>query len=126
MARDPKKQRRSRAEWLELIEEWQESGLEQEEFCDSHSIKLGTFRWWCWRLKAAAPGRPSTPSRPKPLEVAEIDLVEVSVATPAPAVEAEPGELFEILLPSGVQLRCPVGCSGRSLAEVLWALEVTS
>ena len=44
---------------------------------------------------------------------------------PAPPAYEEPGEWFEILLPSGVQLRCAVGCSGRSLAEVLWALEAT-
>ena len=117
MAKDPKTQRRSRAEWLELMEEWQESGLEQEAFCDSRSIKLTTFRWWCWRLKAVASSHSS------PRDVAELDLVEVSVASPTPPAYEEPGEWFEILLPSGVQLRCPVGCSGRSLAEVLWALE---
>lgn len=120
MVKDPRKQRRSRAQWLEVIEEWQESGLEPEAFCDSRSIRLTTFRWWCWRLKAAAP------SAPNPREVTGLDLVEVSVAGPTSPSCEEIGEFFEILLPSGVQLRCPVGCSGRSLAEVLWALEVTS
>lgn len=58
MAKNPKKQRRSQAQWLEVVGEWKASGLTQAEFYQRHSIKLTTFRWWCWRLSSATPNTP--------------------------------------------------------------------
>ena len=38
--------RRSRKQWLELVEGWVRSGLSQQAYCTRHGISLGSLRRW--------------------------------------------------------------------------------
>jgi hypothetical protein len=51
--------RKRRAEWLELVEQWSDSGESQVGFAERHSLKLATFRYWVvkWRENNGA-GKP--------------------------------------------------------------------
>lgn len=42
--------RRSAAEWAELIESWEKSGLGAAAFARSRGIAASTLSWWKWQL----------------------------------------------------------------------------
>ena len=92
------------------------SGLTQVEFCRRNELALSTFQYWRRRLREAEPE-----SGTEPLEVG--DFVEVEVR-PSSAVSGA-SDSFELIFPSGLQLKVPSSVQGRALAEVLWALEAT-
>ena len=41
--------------WAARIEEWQRSGLSQQQYCTENHLAVSTFGWWRKRLKAEAP-----------------------------------------------------------------------
>lgn len=43
--------RRSKQQWRELIEEFEGSGLSQQEYTQQKEIRLGTFRSWFYTLR---------------------------------------------------------------------------
>ena len=47
--------RRTRKQWLQLIEEWQRSGESAKHFCTERSISYASFCQWRKRLSATAP-----------------------------------------------------------------------
>jgi hypothetical protein len=46
--------RRSRQEWSELAEKWEQSGLSRRVFAKKHGLKCSTFSWWTSELKSEA------------------------------------------------------------------------
>jgi len=118
MARE-QRVRRSREEWWSIVEEWRASGQDAVAFCEARSISVRTFRWWRWRLGESPQGSASAAVREASVNPGE--FLEIR----ARSLGSYESEAIEIEFPSGLRLRCPVGCSGRSLAEVLWALEAT-
>ncbi len=49
-----RKKPRPHAEWLKLIAEWQTSGLDEGDYCQSIGVKLDTFRQHRYRANKAA------------------------------------------------------------------------
>ena len=94
-------------EWLQLIERYQASGLQQKEFCQQHEISLSTFQYWLYR-RSKSKSRSKGKQAFVPVEV---------VALPAP--EAQTGKLLEIKLWNGSILRFAEGTDPRYLAELL-------
>lgn len=91
MPRDRRhRQRRTEAEWAEILRRFKASGLGRREFCRREGLALSSFQRWCHRAD-----RPSDRS-------AFVELVPSS--TPAPAVRKSDWEL-ELSLPNGVCLR---------------------
>ena len=43
--------RRNGAQWSELLREFEASGESMVRFCARRRLRLGTFEWWCWRLR---------------------------------------------------------------------------
>ncbi len=43
--------RRSRADWLSLIDRHDQSGLSGKQFCHREAISYGSFMKWRWKLK---------------------------------------------------------------------------
>jgi hypothetical protein len=84
------RQRRTEAEWTEILDRFKASALGGREFCRREGLALSSFQRW--RNRA---GRPSGRS-------ALVELVPSS--TPAPAVRKSDWEL-ELSLPNGVCLR---------------------
>lgn len=66
--------RRSRAQWLEVLSEFEASGETLARFCARRGLSAGTFGWWRWRLRDEGRG-PATRN--------EVRLVAVDVQPPA-------------------------------------------
>lgn len=82
------KQRRSKAEWKEVVSQYRHSGLNLHDFAKQQSISLASLQRWNRRLGADAQPRQS-------------DFVDV---TPAPKAISSSWQA-EIELPGGVVLR---------------------
>ena len=86
--------------WRELIAAWKQSGQSVREFCQARGVTTASF--YVWRRRLAAHDR----LRPKP-------LVPVRVVADA---------MIEVVLPSGVIARIPVGMPASTIAEYVSAL----
>lgn len=106
--------RPGRDEWLQLIEEFKRSGLQQKEFVAKHDVSLSTFQFWLYRKSKLHSGSQSKSSPTfLPIEV---------VASPAPqAREGRPG-VVEVAIRSGAVLRFEAGTDTRYLAELIAAI----
>jgi hypothetical protein len=79
--------RRSGAEWREVLDRQNASGLSAEEFCEREGIRLGSFARWRHKLGTGRVAREF-----------------VSVRPMAPATTA-PAWTLEVILPNGCRLR---------------------
>ena len=107
-----------RETWAKRVERWKESGQSAKEFAGKTRINARTLVWWRWRLAAKKAAK-----KPQSSERA------MQVASPLPplsfieltAVAAR--EPLEIVLPSALRVRVPVGFDDSTLARVLDVLE---
>ncbi|MEZ4321899.1 MAG: transposase [Myxococcota bacterium] len=100
---DEQRKRRSKAEWAELVLQFESSGREAEDFARTHGLNPRTLKWWQSQLKAgssyrkrseptsksksAAPvAAKPTKTRTKGLAVLTERLVDVLVAEPGLSV----------------------------------------
>ena len=113
--------RRGEAFWRRALLAQRESGSTQADFCRRNGLSLSTFQRWRRRIEEAAG---------EPAEAPVADFVELAIRSDDVRLDRE-AEVrdevagFELIFPSGVRLRLPGQVDGRSLAEVLWALEAT-
>jgi hypothetical protein len=100
-------------EWLQLVSEFQSSGLSQKEFVAKHDVSLSTFQYWLYKKSKRASVMLAN-SSPKflPIEV---------VASPAPKARV-PLALLEVALAGGIVLRFPAGTDAKYVAELCAAL----
>lgn len=45
-------ERRTRADWKQLVAEWKRSGSTAERFASGHGLSAKSLRWWSWHLRA--------------------------------------------------------------------------
>jgi hypothetical protein len=89
--------------WRDLIDRWKASGQSVAAFCAGHRVSQATF--YSWRKRLAAPARPTTP--------------------PVPAfapVRVVPDPTADVVLPSGLIVRVPVGTDPTAVARLVAAL----
>jgi len=46
--------RRSREEWVQIVEQFERSSQSHETFCMQHRLNVGSFRGWLYRLRSVA------------------------------------------------------------------------
>ena len=93
--------------WRDLIERWKTSGQSIAAFCASHRVSQATF--YSWRNRLTAHGRPTT-ALPSP--------------TPQFApVRVIPDLTVEVVLPSGLVVRVPIGADAAVVARLVAALQ---
>jgi hypothetical protein len=97
--------RRSKSEpfWRDLIDRWNASGQSVAAFCNAHRVSQATF--YSWRKRLVSRARSTTP--------------------PAPAfapVRVVPDPTAEVVLPSGLIVRVPVGTDPTAVARLVAAL----
>ncbi len=126
----------NRARWTRLVADFESCDLSQREFAEERGLPLSNLRYWLYRLrKESRPLRTDEAEResaaPKPAPTTEGSrLLPVRVvasapkarrAAPAVAVAKADG-LLELALPSGTQLRFPVGTDPHYLRSLAAAL----
>ena len=90
--------------WRDLIERWKTSGQCIAAFCATHRVSQATF--YSWRKRLAAPGPDTT--------------------TPAPTfapVRVVPDPTVEVVFPSGLVVRVPIGADAAVVARLVAALQ---
>ena len=89
--------------WRDLIDRWKASGQSVAAFCAAHGVSQATFYAWRKRLAARTP----------------------STARTAPAfaaVRVVPDATAEVILPTGLIVRVPVGADPAAIARLVAAL----
>lgn len=107
--------------WTGHLQGWKQSGLSQAEYCRRQHLSAAAFGWWKTRLTAltlgASPGVSASRAGGK-----DHGFVELAVAggdTRATAAE----RLYEIILPSGRQLRLGRRFEPEQVRQLLRVLE---
>lgn len=72
--------RKSRSEWLEIIEAFERSGRSHTEFCASRKLELGSFRSWLYRVRQTEGA--ARPTVLLPVEVSDTSSSRLSTAAP--------------------------------------------
>ena len=104
--------RPSTEEWSSLLAEFEQSGLQQKEFCAKHDLSIAAFQYWMYRKsKKHSESAAKISDSFVPIEV---------VGSAAPV--ARPGAAIEIALTGGIVVRLPIGTEPRYLGELLRAL----
>lgn len=104
-SRDPELERR----WRDLIARWERSDLTVRDFCADHRVSEPSF--YGWRRELAARDRQKGPPAP-PVPT----FVPVRVVPPA---------VIEVVLPTGVVVRAPLGTDPAAVARLVAALGAT-
>lgn len=104
--------RPSSEEWIALLAEFEQSGLQQKEFCAKHDLSIAAFQYWMYR-KAKKHSESAA-------KISESFLPFEVVGSAAPG--ARPGAAIEIALAGGVLVRLPAGTEPRYVGELLRAL----
>jgi hypothetical protein len=99
--------RRSRAEWAQIIEQFEHSGQSHEGFCGEERLNVGSFRGWLYRLRREAVRGKVARSATR--------LLPVRVA----AVEAIRDERFVEVVVGGAVVRVPGGFDPAYVAELV-------
>jgi transposase-like protein len=105
-----KAQQKRREKWVEVVEEYERSGLTQAEFVARRGVALSTLQSWLRRWRAQRPGA----VRLLPVEVEP---------TPGPEKAALEGSApLEVVLPRGVRLCVAPGTDVGYVAQLVEAL----
>jgi hypothetical protein len=97
--------RRSKPEpfWRDLIDRWKASGQSIATFCAAHRVSQATFYAWRKRLAARARSTPRT-------------------APAFAAVRVVPDAAAEVILPTGLVVRVPIGTDPVVVARLIAAI----
>ncbi len=110
MARRGRIDEAKHARWLQVLQQWQASGLSIRKFCREHGYHESQFGFWKRRLATKLDGAAAAP-KPSFLPVTVVN------------VSAPPPPVIDIRLASGHRLRVRAGCNRQLLADVVAVLE---
>ena len=109
---------KSPAQWRQLLQQWQRSGLTLAAFARNAGVTPGALSYWRRRFA----DEPTPPPRDEPaLSFVPVTLTDAAaLATPpgAPATAAS----FEIALPDGIALRVPSDFDADALRRLIATL----
>jgi hypothetical protein len=121
--------RRAAAEWVALIDQWQDSRLSMPAFCQQHGLNPGTMSGWVYkrthrraleeaRREAAAP-----PAHDRASPTATPAFLPVQVAEAVVKDEAPIGTGVEVVLGPGRRVVVSPGFDAETLRRVVAVLE---
>lgn len=113
-----------RETWAKRVARWKDSGLSAKEFAAETGINPRSLSWWRWRL---AGGEPSTPKRRmRASKSRAVEVVKPATLSPLSFVEMTASivrDPLEVVLPSSLRVRVPVGFDDATLGRLLDVLE---
>ena len=104
----------ARTVWKQRIARWRASGERIEVFCAQHGLRVGTLKWWAWKL-----GREATPT----------PVVRVAHLVRSPAAETRhprSGSIIIEALDARVRVTVEPGADRETLGMVLGVLGAKS
>jgi hypothetical protein len=129
------RRRRGAAEWADLIDRWEGSGLDMSEFCRRHDLSQLTMRGWIYKpalkraieaarreapVQAAEAPRATTPAGPSPSPAfLPVRFAEATAASRPPADRAA----IEVVLGGGRRVAVGPQFDEETLRRVVVALE---
>ena len=102
--------RRARRIWVELIKQYERSGLSTEAFAEKRGIPITTLRWWIWRLRREQ-AEESTPLLP-------VRVIASTAPTARQSSDESAVAEVEVALADGLRLRF-AGASSELIVEVV-------
>jgi len=66
-----------------MVEEWQQSGISQRQFCEKNRIKLSTFGYWVQKFNEAKipdPGFATLRISPEPVSTLPVPKMEIELS----------------------------------------------
>jgi hypothetical protein len=115
-----KRPARSRAEWIEEVKRWRESGQKGEEYCRAHDLHAGTLSYWASRLKADLAKASKSPKQARRFVPVRVSAARRPVARSNPQTAV--GE-FEVVLANGRQIRVAGAFVPETLARLIAVVE---
>lgn len=103
--------RKAREDRSKIVDEYERSGLTQQEFAERRGIPVSTLRSWIYRGRTAV-GPTTTAPR----------LLPVTVVVPPGPSAPDRGHLLELAIGDRIVLRFPAGTDARYLAELVGAV----
>lgn len=106
--------RRSREQWVEIVEQFERSGQSHEAFCAQHRLNVGSFRTWLYGLrrgsaqcKVARSATRLLPVRVAPSNAAEPEtIIELAVGEAMMRVRGDFGPSYVAELVTLLRSRC--------------------
>lgn len=95
--------------WAEKIQQWEQSGLSQAEFCKRYSIAPSSFYSWKSRLLKNKNGKSAKPNRLIPIQASKSRSTQ---------------EVMRLMLLSGVRVELPLTIPSDKLTGILKSLGV--
>jgi hypothetical protein len=106
MPRTSRRESKPEPFWRDLIDRWKTSGQSIAAFCAAQRVSQATF--YSWHKRLATHGRDTaTPAPPAP------------TFTP---VRVVPDPIAEVIFPSGLVVRVPIGADTAAVARLVAAL----
>jgi transposase-like protein len=109
-------QRRPRAFWVHLVQQFEGSGLTPAAFAAHHGVSDHTLKYWIYRLKKE--------QRP-PLSFIPVRVADAPEPSKEPPKQPSHGAAVKAVLPDGLQLYFGKQTSSRYVARVLCALRTS-
>jgi hypothetical protein len=94
--------RRTREQWVKIVETFERSGVALDRFCGRRGIKPSTLKWWQWHLRSDSNG-------------ADVRLVPVDVVASAVAASVA-------ISIAGAELHVDVGTDVAYVSALVTAL----
>ena len=110
-----------REQWARRIERWKDSGLPAKEFAAELGINARSLAWWKWQLSKPEAAVATTRLRRRRSRSAPATALAKTIS-PMTFVEMTAsviGEPLEIVLPSALRVRVPVGFDDATLTRLL-------
>jgi hypothetical protein len=115
-----KRARRSRAQWVDEVRRWRQSGQAASQYAAEHDLHKGTLAWWGQQLGGAVVGDGRRDAKPKgqflPVRIAD-RAAATTTAAPESRVE------MELVLLNGRRIRINGEFHPEVLAQLLRVAE---
>ena len=110
-----------REQWARRIERWKDSGLPAKAFAAELGINARSLAWWKWELSKSEPSAvTASPRRRRSRSAPATALAKtISPMTFVEMTTSVVGEPLEIVLPSALRVRVPVGFDDATLTRLL-------
>jgi hypothetical protein len=103
--------RRSRADWIEIVRTYEETGEPLRTFCARRRIRPDTLKWWRWRLRSSSRAMTKVPT--SDVRLVPVDVIGLTAAARSSTI---------VIAVSEVEVRIEVGADAGYVGTLVAAL----